>query len=97
MDSQTLMLFGGIGAILVLASLIGLILKLRTRGTPNAVIGNLNARINAWWVMTAVLLLAFWLGRIGTIVLFFLVSFAALREFLSLVESRRADHRVMVV
>jgi phosphatidate cytidylyltransferase len=25
------------------------------------------------------------------------VSFAALREFLSLVESRRADHRVMVV
>jgi len=27
MDSQTLMLFGGIGAILVLASLIGLILK----------------------------------------------------------------------
>ena len=28
MDSQTLMLFGGIGAILVLASLIGLILKL---------------------------------------------------------------------
>ena len=45
MPSQTLMLFGGIGAILVLASLIGLILKLRTRGTPNAVIDNLNARI----------------------------------------------------
>ena len=45
MDSQTLMLFGGIGAILVIASLIGLILKLRTRGSPNAVIDNLNGAV----------------------------------------------------
>lgn len=59
MDRQTLMLFGGIGMILVLASLIGLILKLRTRGTPTAVVDNLNARINAWWVMVVVIGIAF--------------------------------------
>ena len=84
MDSQTLMLFGGIGAILVLASLIGLILKLRTRGSPNAVIDNLNARINAWWVMVVVIGIAFWLGTGAVILLFYAVSFYALREFLTL-------------
>jgi phosphatidate cytidylyltransferase len=89
--------FAAIFGVLLLASAIAAALKWRLHGQANATIDNLNARINAWWVMTAVLLLAFWLGRIGTIVLFFLVSFAALREFLSLVESRRADHRVMVV
>ena len=55
MDRYTLMLFGGIGAILVLASLIGFILKLKTRGAPNSVIDNLNARINAWWIMVLVI------------------------------------------
>ena len=89
--------FAAIFGVLLLASAIAAALKWRLHGQANATIDNLNARINAWWVMTAVLLLAFWLGRIGTIVLFFLVSFAALREFLSLVESRRADRRVMVV
>ena len=88
--------FAAIFGILLLASAISALLKRRQHGQPNATIDNLIARINAWWVMTLVLLFAFWFGRIGTIVLFFLVSFAALREFLSLVESRRADHRVMV-
>jgi phosphatidate cytidylyltransferase len=96
MDSQTLMLFGGIGAILVLASLIGLILKLRTRGTPNAVIDNLNARINAWWVMVVVIGIAFWLGTGAVILLFYAVSFYALREFLTLTPTRRSDYPALV-
>ena len=97
MDSQTLMLFGGIGAILVLASLIGLILKLRTRGSPNAVIDNLNARINAWWAMSLLLGLAFLGGRTGVVVLFGFCSFAALREFVTLTNTARADHRALAV
>jgi len=96
MDSQTLMLFGGIGAILVLASLIGLILKLRTRGSPNAVIDNLNARINAWWVMVVVIGIAFWLGTGAVILLFYAVSFYALREFLTLTPTRRSDYPALV-
>jgi hypothetical protein len=96
MASQTLMLFGGIGAILVLASLIGLILKLRSRGAPNAVIDNLNARINAWWVMVVVIGIAFWLGTGAVIVLFYAVSFYALREFLTLTPTRRSDYPALV-
>lgn len=78
MNGHTLMLFAGIGLILVLASLIGLILKRRTRGAPNALIDNLNARINAWWVMVVVIGVAFWLGSGAVILLFYAVSFYAL-------------------
>lgn len=88
-------LFVAIFGILLVASSVAWLLKHSRHGGSDTV-ANLSARINAWWVMTIVLLLAFWLGRIGTILLFLLVSFAALREFLSLVESRRADHRVLI-
>ena len=97
MDKQTLMLFGGIGAILVLASLIGFILQWRTRGAPNPVIDNLNARINAWWVMVLVIGIAFWLGTAAVILLFYAVSFYALREFLTLTPTRRSDYPALVL
>ncbi|OLF51472.1 phosphatidate cytidylyltransferase [Pseudomonas chlororaphis] len=96
MDRQTLMLFGGIGAVLVLASLIGFVLKLRTGGAPNSVIDNLNARINAWWVMVLVIGIAFWLGTSAVILLFYAVSFYALREFLTLMPTRRSDYPALV-
>ena len=83
-------------AVLLVASVIGRTLKYRLHGQPSATIDNLNARIDAWWLMSLVLLLAFLFGRVGTIVLFFLVSFVALREFLALVYSRRSDYGVLV-
>ena len=92
----TLMLFGGVAGVLVLASAIGALLKWRVaQGGPHAVIDNLNARVNAWWVMVAVIGLAFAFGKLGVIVLFYLVSFYALREFLSLTYTRRGDHLAM--
>lgn len=90
------LLFAGIFTLLAVASTVAWILNKRLDGRTDATIDNLTARINAWWVMTLVLLLAFWWGRLGTIALFFLISFAALREFLSLLSSRRADYRVLV-
>jgi hypothetical protein len=56
------------------------------------VIDNLVARINAWWVMVLVIGLAFLFGKAGVIVLFLLISFHALREFLTLAYTRRGDH-----
>ena len=88
-------LFLAILAILITASSVGSILALKY-GSQNPTISNLNARINAWWVMTLVLVLAFVTGHIGSTFLFFLVSFAALRECLSLVYSRRGDYAVSV-
>ena len=88
-----LWLLSGVAAILVLASALGEILRRRLspRG-DNPVIENLNARINAWWVMVFFLGLAFLVGKPGVVLLFALASFAALREFLTLTRYDRADH-----
>jgi phosphatidate cytidylyltransferase len=94
----TLMLFGGVFGVLVLASAIGALLKWRVaRGQPHSVIDNLNARVNAWWVMVAVIGLSFAFGKGGVIVLFYLISFYALREFMSLAYTRRGDHAAIAV
>ena len=89
-------IFTGVFAILIFASVVGQWLK-RKNGADNATISNLNARIYAWWLMTLVLLVAFWFSKTGTVALFFLISFAALREFMTLVYRRRSDYYSMVV
>lgn len=91
--SDLLALVLGIGAFLVVASVIGQALQRRlSPDRSNAAIENLNARINAWWVMVALLGIAFLAGRAGVIMLFAFCSFAALREFVTLTITRRADH-----
>ncbi|MBN6067212.1 phosphatidate cytidylyltransferase [Aggregatibacter actinomycetemcomitans] len=86
-------LFGGLMITLIIASSIGYGLKFKTGwSTPHAVIDNLNARINAWWVMILIIFAAAALGFYGIIFLFFVISFMALREFLSLLYIRRGDH-----
>lgn len=80
--------------ILVFASSIGFWLK-HTR--PSAVVDNLNARINAWWVMLLILFVAFCMGKIGIVVLFALISLFALREFISLLPTRRGDYFALLI
>lgn len=89
-QQQTLLLFGGVAAVLVLASAVGFLLQ--RRSGPSPVIENLNARIKAWWVMVALIAAAFVAGKPGVIVLFAIASFAALREFVTLTHTRRGDH-----
>lgn len=93
-DPQACWLVGGVFALLCIASAIGQILKVRPQSeSAQKVIANLNARTNAWWVMCAIFGAALLIGRIGTIILFALMSFIALREFITLTPSRRGDHR----
>jgi phosphatidate cytidylyltransferase len=92
-----LWLLAGVGGILVVASIIGEILRARlSPAGQNPVIENLNARINAWWVMVICLALAFIADKPGVVLLFALCSFAALREFLTLTAHNRADHWSLV-
>jgi phosphatidate cytidylyltransferase len=96
MQQQTMALFAGIGAILVISSLIGYALKMVVaKGQPHAVIDNLNARIKAWWVMVLVISGAFLFGKNGVIVLFLFISFVALREFMTLTYTRSGDHNAL--
>lgn len=90
---QTYSLFVGIGIVLLVASLVGFALKAKVaQGEPHPTIDNLNARIKAWWVMVITIGIAFLFGRPGVILLFALISFFALREFLTLTYTRSADY-----
>lgn len=95
-DSGLITLVGGVLGLLVLATAIGAVLRRRVRSEAAvATVANLNARIRAWWVMVAVFLTLLLVGRAGTLVLFATLSFLALREFVSLMPTRLADHRAM--
>ncbi len=93
-----LVVFGSIGLILIVATLIGRTLAARQPAdTPSAVIENLNARIDAWWAMVALIGLAFLFGLTGVIVLFGLLSFAALREYITLTPTRHGDYWALLI
>jgi len=96
LDKQTIWLVGGVLSLLVIASVIGWVLSLRvTDEKGRATIQNLNARTRAWWMMVAVFGLAMATGGIGSIVLFAVTSFLALREFITLTPTRLGDHRTL--
>jgi phosphatidate cytidylyltransferase len=93
---ETALLFFGIGVVLTLATMIAAVLRWRVAGgKPHAVIDNLTQRINAWWVMVAAIGVSFLCGKFGVLLLFFFISFYALREYLTLSYSRRGDHLAM--
>jgi phosphatidate cytidylyltransferase len=83
-------------ALLLAASVAGALLKQRAKtDAARAVIENLNARVRAWWVMSAVFALTLAAGRMGTMFLFGALSFLALREYITLAPTHRADHATL--
>jgi phosphatidate cytidylyltransferase len=81
-----------VGALL-LASLAAVILRLCFRAANSKpVLDNLTARIKAWWIMVIVAGGAILAGRRAVTILFAFVSLAALREFITLTPTRRADY-----
>jgi len=91
-QQQTQLLFGAILGVLLIASLVGALLKWRVaRGEAHGAIDNLNTRIRAWWVMVALIGIAFLLGKTGVLLLFAFISFVALREYTKLAYRRSWD------
>ena len=91
MSDDTTSLFLGLVAVLSVASLVAAILSWRSPKPFPSTLDNLNARIKAWWIMVAGISVAFVFGKGGVILLFAFVSFAALREYVTLTNTRRAD------
>jgi phosphatidate cytidylyltransferase len=56
----------------------------------------LRQRVRTWWVMAAVFALAMLLSRRVSLAFFAFVSFLALKEYLSLTPTRRADRSVLL-
>ncbi|HKI12992.1 MAG TPA: phosphatidate cytidylyltransferase [Candidatus Acidoferrum sp.] len=95
-DVKLAELFGGVLFLLVVSTLIGRWLKRRRKSEASrATIENVNARIRAWWKMCAIFAAAILVGRVGSLILFGLISFLALREYMTLVPTRRGDHRTL--
>ncbi len=95
-DPALARLFGMVGIFLLFASITGWVLKKTAKSEKaRATIGNLNDRVAAWWVMVLILAVALALGFHGMVVLFGLLSFLALREFLTLTPTNRGDHRAL--
>lgn len=93
-DAEIMWLTGGVVLLLMIGSVTGRVLPRRPMNEQGRLmVDNLNARMKAWWVMTAVFALALLTGGIGSIVLFSLSSFLALREFVTLTPTRLGDHR----
>lgn len=91
---QTPVLWGvaGVFAILVIASIVVFAMaKVR----PERDYGELKARISSWWVMVTVLAVAIILSPMVSVAFLGFVSFLALKEYFSLIPTRRADRRVL--
>lgn len=83
---------GGVYAVLLLASALTYGL-----GRYVPVLGNaeLRRRVSSWWIMATLFAVAILLDRIASLVFLGLVSFLALKEYFSLIPTRRADRRVL--
>ena len=103
-EQQVSLLFVLLFGLLLIASGVSLLLSLRERQHPDPLTGGrtlslqgYQALLRSSWLMA----LVFWVGWAAgdgvAIVLFGLVSFFILREFISLSPTRRGDHRSLVL
>ena len=95
-DPRTLILIGVVLLLLGLCWAIVKVLKRRPEsGIDAAILETFRLRVRAWWILFATLAAAFLLGHWTTVVLLGLLSFWALREFITLTPTRPGDHRTL--
>jgi phosphatidate cytidylyltransferase len=94
--APTIWLFAVVLLLLVVAFVIGRVLRRQPETFINpAVVRTFNQRVIAWWTMCAILIAGFILGPSATVFLFGLISFWALREYITMTPTRRGDHRAL--
>jgi phosphatidate cytidylyltransferase len=96
LDARTNILLGTVLIVLIVAFIVGRLLRRQPESTASpAAVHTFNNRVQAWWLMYAVLIAGFIFGYVATVVLFGLVSFWALREIITMTPTRRGDHRIL--
>ena len=92
-DQKMMILFGAAIALLVALRFVANFLKARsTSDSARSTVDNLNSRIRAWWKMCIVFLLCLLFGRVAALFVFGIISFLAMREYMTLVPTHRSDH-----
>jgi len=96
-DRELGWMIGAVIGVLVIASIVTWMLSQRlTEERHRDLIGNLVARVKAWWGMILIFGASVLTGGTGTVILFCVLSFFALREFVTLSPTTRGDHRVLI-
>ncbi len=91
-DSLLVAVLGLLLVLLITASIVCRVLLRKAKNdAAKATLANALARTQSWWVMAAVLALAFLLGKVATLLLFAVLSFVCLREFIGLTPTHEAD------
>ncbi|MGH8264204.1 MAG: phosphatidate cytidylyltransferase [Steroidobacteraceae bacterium] len=91
-SAPVLWVFGGLLLLLAVASAITLLLR---RLRPEKDYTELTQRVNSWWIMIGIFAFALVTSVNVAIGFFAFLSFLALKEYLSLIPTRRADRRVL--
>jgi phosphatidate cytidylyltransferase len=97
MRTEPLLILSMIGGVLTLASVAGFFLRISVREAVTiGVVENLNTRIKAWWWIVLILGSAVFAGNAAMILLFAVISFVALREFLTLTAIQAVDRPAVI-
>ncbi|MCK5719020.1 MAG: phosphatidate cytidylyltransferase [Thiomargarita sp.] len=91
-DDKVLWSLVGLYGILIIASLIIAFLK---KTVAEKSYTELTQRVKSWWVMVTVFTLAMLLSRNISLMFFGFISFLALKEYFSIIPTRRADRRIL--
>jgi phosphatidate cytidylyltransferase len=85
------------GLVLILAALViaSIAVRLMQARKPATDYTELRLRIRTWWVIVMLLGAALLLPPIAGILLFAFISYLAFKEYITLIPTRRADHRVL--
>ncbi len=96
LDRTTLIMMAIVLTLLGIAYVVGIFIRRQPDSTINpAVVQAFNLRVRGWWLMFVILTAAFLMGATATVVLFFGLSFVALREFITITPTRMGDHRTL--
>jgi phosphatidate cytidylyltransferase len=97
-DQQVGLLFIILFGVLLTATAVAVVLSLRAAPAPGAQERHDRAQrdLRALWVGASVFWLAWVSGPLGATLLFGILSFLALREFITLMHTRRSDHRTLI-
>jgi len=95
-DPRTLILVLGVLVVLGIATAVAHLLRRRPEtGLNPALLETFWLRIRAWWLLLSIVAATFLIHRVVTIAVFGLISFWALREFITLTPTRPGDHRAL--
>lgn len=96
LGSVTPTVLATLAGIIVLLVVSTLVVWLVTRLMPQVDFAELTSRTRTWWVLTAVFCLATLLGKGVSLIFLALLSFLALKEYLSLIPTRPSDRAILL-